>query len=143
MSATTGVVIAYGVVSVRALDHIDNSADKFVLAGGSFNVFASQGSGPTGLNSTTCLLSASNRGAFMVHGGTGTFKHISARGKYQVTILSIQARSNWPLLANQAAAPISADHPCRRPGNPMTAAHVLIRGREGMAISRQCCQSGS
>jgi hypothetical protein len=55
VSATTGVVIAYGVFSVRAVDHMDNSVDKFVLAGGSFKVFDSQGSGPTGLNSTTCL----------------------------------------------------------------------------------------
>jgi hypothetical protein len=113
-SATTGVVIAYGVFTGRAVDHMGNSIDKFVFAGGSFKVFHSQGSGPVSLNSRTCLLSGSIQGTFRVYGGTGSFKHISGHGKYQATILSIQARSNGH--CSQTKLPLAFEQTIRAAG---------------------------
>lgn len=116
-SATTGVVIAYGVFTDHAVDHMGNSVDKFVFAGGSFKVFHSQGSGPTSLNSKTCLLSGNIHGTFKVYGGTGSFKHISGHGKYQATILGIEARSKGR--CSQTKLPLAFEQTIRATG-PVT-----------------------
>jgi hypothetical protein len=104
-TSTKGLVIAYGVFTGHAVDHMGNSVDKFVFAHGSFKVFHSNGSGPEHLNPKTCLLTASIRGTFRVYGGTGAFKGISGHGKYLVTILGIQARSKGS--CSQSKAPVA------------------------------------
>jgi hypothetical protein len=113
-SSPTGVVIAYGVFTGHAVDHMGNSIDKFVFKDGSFKVFHSQGSGPVSLNSKTCLLSGSIHGTFRVYGGTGSFNHISGHGKYQATILSIQARSKGH--CSQTKLPLAFEQTIRATG---------------------------
>jgi hypothetical protein len=92
-TATTGVVIAYGVFTDHAVDHMGTSVDRFVFAGGSFKVFHSPGSGPESFNPKTCLLTATIHGTYRVFDGAGRFKGISGHGTYVVTILAIGARS--------------------------------------------------
>jgi hypothetical protein len=92
-TATTGLVIAYGAFTGHAVDHMGNSVDRFVFAGGSFKVFHSPGSGPQSFNPKTCLLTATIHGTFRVFDGAGRFKGISGHGTYVVTILAIAARS--------------------------------------------------
>ena len=113
-SATTGLVIAYGVFTGHAVDHMGNSVDKFVFTGGSFKIFHSQGSGPMSLNAKTCLLSASIHGTFRVYGGTGSFKHISGHGKYQATVLGIEARSKGR--CSQTKLPLAFEQTIRATG---------------------------
>lgn len=92
-TATTGLVIAYGVFTDHAVDHMGNSVDRFVFAGGSFKVYHSPGSGPQSFNPKTCLLTATIHGTIRVYDGTGRFKGISGHGTYVVTILGIAARA--------------------------------------------------
>jgi hypothetical protein len=92
-TATTGLVIAYGVFTSHAVDHMGNSVDRFVFPGGSFKVYHSPGSGPESFNRKTCLLTATIHGTFRVYGGAGRFKGISGHGTYVVTILGISARA--------------------------------------------------
>jgi hypothetical protein len=103
-TATTGLVIAYGVFTGHAVDHMGNSVDRFVFAGGSFKVFHSPGSGPESFNPKTCLLTATIHGTFRVYGGAGRFKGISGHGKYVVTILAIAARSKGACSMSKAPA---------------------------------------
>jgi hypothetical protein len=92
-TATTGVVIAYGLFTNHAVDHMGNSVDRFVFAGGSFKVYHSPGSGPEHFNGKTCLLTATIHGTFRVYAGTGRYKGISGHGSYVVTILAIAPRA--------------------------------------------------
>ena len=103
-TATTGLVIAYGVFTGHAVDHVGSSVDKFVFAGGSFKVFHSPGSGPQHFNSKTCLLTGTVHGTIRVYDGTGSFKGISGHGKYVVTILAIAARSKGSCSMKKAPA---------------------------------------
>lgn len=113
-TSTKGLVIAYGLFTGHAVDHMGNSVDKFVFADGSFKVFHSKGSGPEHSNPKTCLLTASIHGTFRVYGGTGAFKGIRGHGKYLVTILGIQARSNGS--CSQSKAPVAWEQTIKASG---------------------------
>src|ERR1700722_4774773 len=74
-TASTGRVIAYGVFTAPAVDHMGNSVDRFVFRNGSFKVKHSPGKGPQSFNPKTCLMT------------------ISGHGNYHFTLLLIAARS--------------------------------------------------
>jgi hypothetical protein len=93
-SSSTGQVIAHGVFTAPALDHMGSSVDKFVFSNGSFKVRHSPGKGPQSFNPKTCLMTISQHGTYKVFGGTGRYARISGHGTYHVTILVISARSN-------------------------------------------------
>jgi hypothetical protein len=117
-TATTGLVIAYGVFTGHATDHMGNSVDRFAFAGGgSFKVFHSPGSGPQHFNAKTCLLTATIHGTFRVYDGTGRFKGIKGHGKYVVTILGISARSKGK--CSMKKAPVAWEQTIRASG-PVT-----------------------
>ena len=92
-TSSTGHVIAHGVFTAPAVDHMGNSVDKFVFGNGSFKVKHSPGKGPQSFNPKTCLLTISQHGTYKVFGGTGRYARISGHGTYHVTILAIGARS--------------------------------------------------
>ena len=92
-SPSTGHVIAHGVFTAPALDHMGNSVDKFVFGNGSFKVRHSPGKGPQSFNPKTCLMTISQHGTYKVFGGTGRYARMSGHGTYRVTILIIGARS--------------------------------------------------
>lgn len=92
-TATTGLVIAHGLFTSHAVDHMGSSVDKFVFAHGTFKVRHSPGSGPQSFNTRTCLLTANIHGTYKIFGGTGVYAGIKGHGTYQVTILAIGGRS--------------------------------------------------
>ena len=92
-TSSTGHVIAYGVFTAPAVDHMGNSVDRFVFRNGSFKVKHSPGKGPQHFNAKTCLATVSQHGTYKISGGTGAYKGISGHGAYHYTILAIGARS--------------------------------------------------
>lgn len=93
-TATTSSVIAYGVVTGAAVDHVvSNSVDKFVFPNGTIRVHHSAGTGPQSLNPKTCLLRINQHGTYRIIAGTGKFAGISGHGTYRLSILAIAARS--------------------------------------------------
>jgi hypothetical protein len=92
-TASTGRVIAYGVFTAPAVDHMGNSVDRFVFRNGSFKVRHSPGKGPQSFNPKTCLMTISQHGTYKITGGTGRYARISGHGNYHFTLLLIAARS--------------------------------------------------
>jgi hypothetical protein len=105
-TANTNPVIAYGLFAAAGTDHVGNSVDKFVFAGGTFKVWHSNGTGTPHFNSRTCVLTGTIRGTYKVYGGTGRYAGISGHGKYKVTIVAIAKRkANGSCNTNQNALP--------------------------------------
>ena len=102
-TASTGRVIAYGVFTAPAVDHMGNSVDRFVFRNGSFKVRHSPGKGPQSFNPKTCLMTISQHGTYKIFGGTGRYARISGHGNYHFTLLLIAARSKGKC---RATAPI-------------------------------------
>ncbi len=102
-SATSnrGDVIAYGAFTARALDIEGNKVDTFKFANGSFKVTHSPGKGPQTFNPKTCLGLVSQHGTYTIGHGTGAYAGISGRGKYQLSIVFIGAKSGGKCVRNK------------------------------------------
>jgi hypothetical protein len=116
-TSSTGLVIAYGVFTGHAVDHMGNTVDKFVFAHGTFKVRHSPGTGPQSFNPVTCLLTASIHGTYKIFDGTGVFAGIHGHGNYKVTILAIGARSAGK--CSMAKPPVAYEQTIRAHG-PVT-----------------------
>jgi hypothetical protein len=93
-TANTGQVIAYGVFTGAAVDHIGNNTDKFVFKNGSFLVHHTNGKGGRrSFNPRTCLAQISQPGTYTISGGTGKYAGISGHGKFRFTLLAIGAKN--------------------------------------------------
>jgi hypothetical protein len=94
-TATTSSVIAYGVFTGAAVDHIvSNNVDRFVFSNGTIRVHHSNGTGPQSFNPKTCLLTVNQHGTYLITHGTGKYAGISGHGTYHLSILAIGARSH-------------------------------------------------
>ena len=94
-TATTSSVIAHGVFTGAAVDHVlSNNVDRFVFPNGAIRVHHSNGKGPQSFNPKTCLLTVNQHGTFLITHGTGKYAGISGHGTYQLSILAIGARSH-------------------------------------------------
>lgn len=91
-TASTQGVIAWGVFTTAGVDHMGNTTDTIVAAGGSFKIKHSAGTGPQSFNPKTCLLQVNQHGTYTVLGGTGKYKGISGHGKYTVSIVGLGAK---------------------------------------------------
>ncbi len=92
-SSRKQTIIATGLFTAGGVDHSGNSVDKVVFPGGSFTIKHSAGKGPQTFDPKTCLLTLSLHGTYVAGHGTGKYKGISGHGKYQLSILSVFARS--------------------------------------------------
>jgi hypothetical protein len=106
-TSSTGRVIAYGVFTAPAVDHMGNSVDKFVFRSGSFKVKHSPGKGPQSFNPKTCLMTISQHGTYKISGGTGAYRGISGHGTYHFTLLLIGARSKGK--CSQSKPPVAVE----------------------------------
>jgi hypothetical protein len=92
-AGNTAKVIAYGVFTGAAVDHM-GKADKFVFKHGSFTVHHKNGKGGTQkFNPKTCLAQITQPGTYRISGGTGKYKGISGHGRFRYTVLFIGARN--------------------------------------------------
>lgn len=95
-TATSTPVIAYGVFTGVAVDHMGNKVDKFVFSNGTFKVRhipAKHGTSEHS-NSRTCLLTVSQHGTFKLLDGTGKYAGITGHGTYRLSVLLIGAKSS-------------------------------------------------
>ncbi len=93
-TASTGQVIAYGVFTGAAVDHMGNNTDKFVFKNGSFKVHHRNGKGgKSSFNPRTCLAHITQPGTYTISGGTGKYAGISGHGKFRFTLLFIGAKN--------------------------------------------------
>ena len=107
-------VIAYGVFTAAAVDHMGNSVDRFVFRNGSFKVRHSPGKGPQSFNPKTCLMTISQHGTYKIFGGTGRYAGISGHGNYHFTLLLIAARSKGK--CSQSKPPVAFQQIIRASG---------------------------
>ncbi len=93
-TASTGRVIAYGVFTGPAVDHMGNNTDTFVFKNGSFKVHHTNGKGGKhSFNPRTCLMQIIQPGTYTIGGGTGKYAGISGHGKFRFTLLVIGAKN--------------------------------------------------
>ena len=105
-TATTSSVIAYGVFTGAAVDHmVSNSVDEFVFSNGTIRVHHSAGQGPQSVNPKTCLLRVNQHGTYRIIRGTGKFAGIRGHGTYRLSILAIGARSGG--MCSQSKPPVA------------------------------------
>jgi len=96
VTTTTPPVIAYGVFTGVAADHMGNNVDQFVFGNGTFKIrhTAAKHGTRQHFNSRTCLFMLSQHGTFKLLSGTGKYAGITGHGTYQLTILFIGAKAN-------------------------------------------------
>jgi hypothetical protein len=95
-TSTTAPVIAYGVFTAPAIDHmgVAKNVDKFVFSNGSFKVRHRNGTGGThSFNPRTCLAKITQPGTYTIFGGTGKYAGITGHGKFVLNLLFIGAKS--------------------------------------------------
>jgi hypothetical protein len=100
-TSNTAEVIAYGAFTGSAIDIMGNTTDTFKFPHGSFQVRHSPGQGAQSFNPSTCLLTVNEHGTYTLGHGTGRYAGISGHGTYQISILSIGARSKGRCSQNQ------------------------------------------
>jgi hypothetical protein len=95
-TSNTAPVIAYGVFTGVAVDHMGNKVDKFVFSNGTFKVrhMAAKHGTSQHFNSRTCLFTLSEHGTYKVLSGTGKYAGITGHGTYRLSVLFIGAKSN-------------------------------------------------
>ncbi len=103
-TSNRGMVIAYGAFTARAVDVQGNKADTFKFANGSFKVTHSPGKGPQTFNPKTCLGLVNQHGTYTIGHGTGAYAGITGRGKYQLSIVLIGAKSGGRCVRNKPPA---------------------------------------
>ncbi len=103
-TSNRGMVIAYGAFTARAVDVQGNKADTFKFANGSFKVTHSPGKGPATFNPKTCLGLVNQHGTYTIGHGTGAYAGITGRGKYQLSIVLIGAKSGGRCARNKPPA---------------------------------------
>lgn len=99
-SNTAGVVL-YGAFTGSAIDITGNTTDTFKFRNGTFQVRHSPGKGPESFNPNTCLFTVNQHGTYTLGHGTGRYAGISGHGTYEISILSIGARSKGRCSQNQ------------------------------------------
>ena len=92
-TSPTSSIIASGVFTAPGVDHSGNKVDTVDLAGGSFQIAHSKGTGTQHVDPTTCLLTVNQHGTFKLLNGTGKYAGITGNGTYKLSILAIGARS--------------------------------------------------
>ena len=92
-TATTIPVIAYGLFTAAAVDHVGNKVDTLVFSNGSFKINHSKVPVKIKVNPKTCLLQGSGTGKVTLFGGTGAYKGISGTPVATASILAIAAKS--------------------------------------------------
>jgi len=92
-TASTRPVIAFGVFTAPAVDHIGNGTDRLVFPAGTVKVEHSMGTGPVTVNPKTCLFTANQQGTVKILGGTGKYAGIRGGGTFRSSVLAILARS--------------------------------------------------
>ena len=98
--------IVWGPVTAAGVDHMGNTVDTIVFPGGSWRIRHSAGTGPQSFNPKTCLLLVNQHGTYTILGGTGKYKGISGHGTYQVSIVSIFAKTRKGA-CSQTAPPVA------------------------------------
>ena len=94
-TSSTAPVIAYGVFTAPAVDHMGSNVDKFVFRNGSFKVRHVNGKGGTqSFNPKTCLTKVSQPGTYKIFGGTGKYAGIRGHGKFVFSLLDIGAKNS-------------------------------------------------
>jgi hypothetical protein len=104
-TATTASVIVWGLFTAAGVDHVGNTIDTIVLPGGTIKIKHPGGGGPPNFNTKTCLLTASERAAYTLVGGTGKFKGITGHGIATVSIVAIAAKVKGA--CSQTAPPVA------------------------------------
>lgn len=92
-SPNSYAAIAYGVFTGHGVDVPGAKVDTIKFANGSVRITHGPGKGPQSFDPKTCLLLVSQRGSYTLGHGTGAYRGISGKGKYQITIVSIGAKS--------------------------------------------------
>jgi hypothetical protein len=94
-TSSTAPVIAYGVFTAPAVDHMGSNVDKFVFRNGSFKVRHVNGKGgKQSFNPKTCLTKVSQPGTYRIFGGTGKYAGIRGHGKFVFSLLAIGAKNS-------------------------------------------------
>jgi len=94
-TSSTARVIAYGVFTAPAVDHMGSNVDKFVFRNGSFKVRHVNGKGGTqSFNPKTCLTKVSQPGTYRIFGGTGKYAGIRGHGTFVFSLLAIGAKNS-------------------------------------------------
>jgi hypothetical protein len=94
-TSSTAPVIAYGVFTAPAVDHMGSNVDKFVFRNGSFKVRHVNGKGgKQSFNPKTCLTKVSQPGTYRIFGGTGKYAGIRGHGKFVFNLLAIGAKNS-------------------------------------------------
>ena len=85
-SATgTQTVVAAGVISANGTDTIvSHRRDTFVFPTGTLNIIHQRVSGSQTFDSRTCVFAFSEKGTYVVTGGTGAYTHALGSGSYQL-----------------------------------------------------------
>lgn len=105
-TASTASTIVWGPVTAAGVDHMGNTVDTIVFPGGTWKVRHSNGTGPQSFNPKTCLLLINQHGTYTILGGTGKYKGISGHGTYQLSIVSLGAKTKKGV-CSQTAPPIA------------------------------------
>jgi hypothetical protein len=92
-SPNSYAVVSYGFGTAHGVDLPGAKFDTIKFANGSFRITHTPGKGPQSFDPKTCLLLVSQRGRYTVGHGTGAYRGITGSGKYQISIVSIAAKS--------------------------------------------------
>ena len=92
-SPNSYAVVSYGVLTGHGVDLPGDKVDTIKFAHGSFRVTHSPGKGPQSFDPKSCLLLISQHGTYKIGHGTGTDRGITGHGRYQISIVSIGAKS--------------------------------------------------
>jgi hypothetical protein len=110
-TSTTNPLIAWGVFTAGGTDHEHaGNTDTFVFPGGSVTVRHVPAKGTThqSFNPKTCLFVFSEKGAFQLSDGTGTYRGISGSGTYALSGVGIGAKLKSGACNPSQTAPVVA-----------------------------------
>lgn len=106
-TSSTSSVIAYGVFTAPGADHAGSKVDTVDFPGGTVQIAHSQGTGTQHFNPKTCLFQLNLKGTYTLKNGTGKYAGISGSGTYQLSILSIGAKSGGKCASPQTTPPVA------------------------------------
>jgi len=93
-TSKTSSIIATGVFTAGGTStDTSNTTATVKFPNGTFVITHSKGTGTQSFNPKTCLLKANLKGTYKLGSGTGAYAHLSGSGTFQVSILSVGAKS--------------------------------------------------